>query len=120
MAFANPKGLTNNPKQGINERGKIMAVSELTQTNRASQALMQQLLDHPNWNKGTEEHLEKDSYIIVERDDSSFCILWLNKEGEKVSVSFTINDEKFWFENGQAHHSYRLDELISEIFTHYK
>ena len=93
-----------------------MTVSGL---NRASSPI-QQLLTHPNWEGKKEEQLEKGSYIIMKRADSNFCILWLNQQEEKVSVPFKISDKEFSFKNGQAHHFHHLNELISEIFKHYK
>lgn len=96
-----------------------MTVGGLTQMNRAPSP-MQQFLAHPNWQEETEEPLEKGSYVIMKKDDSNFCILWLNKQGEKTSAHFKIIDKEFWFKNGQAHYSYRLDELISEVFQHYQ
>ena len=94
-----------------------MAVSELAQANRASP--MQQILAHSSWKGGKEEKLELGTYIIVKKDDSNFCLVWLNKQGEKVSVPFKITDKDYLFRNGQWHHSYQLDEAIAEIFKHY-
>jgi hypothetical protein len=94
-----------------------MAVYGSTQTNRAS--LMQQLQAHSNWKGGKEEKLEPGTYVIVKKDDSNFCLVWLNGQGEKFSVPFEITDKDYLFKNGQWHHSYQLDEVIAEIFKHY-
>ena len=94
-----------------------MSVYGLTEANRTS--LMQQILAHSSWKGGNEEKLEPGTNIIVKKDDSNFCLIWLDKQGEKVSVPFKITDKDYLFRNGQWHHSYQLDEVITEIFKHY-
>ena len=86
---------------------------------------IKELLEHPNW-KGEESKVElkHDSYAIVRESGSNrFCILWLNKKGEAISVPFwTIEAPTFkWcFRNGQANIFAELNELIVDVFKHFK
>lgn len=88
---------------------------------------IKEIFNHPRWREGESKvKLNQDSYFIIEdpekTDGNHFRLIWLNKEGEKVSILFWIDPFTFqWcFRNGQANTAESLDEAISCMFEHFK
>jgi hypothetical protein len=81
--------------------------------------LIRQIENHPFWKNGREEQLRPGECLIVRRDDLSFCLIWLNKDGEKKSVPFRIKGSEFFFQNGQMWRFNQIHSLITEIFKHF-
>lgn len=83
-----------------------------------------ELLNHPNWQEEENKvELKKDTYAIVKGHSTSyFQLLWLNNNGEKISVPFWFDPSTFQWccKNGQAHTQTKLDEIITCIFKHFK
>lgn len=81
--------------------------------------LIQQIENHPFWKKDREELRSPGDCLIVRKDDGTFSLIWLNKDGEEKSVPFRITDSAFSFQNGQTWRCNEINSLIAEVFKHF-